>query len=268
MIEVAAGEPWDPVVEPVVADGWSGLASLSGIPGSSGATPIQNVGAYGAEVGDVLLDVTVLDRRTGTTRLLPAADLRLGYRTSVLRGSADAVVLRVRFRLNRRPTPVRYGELATTLGLPAGGAAAPGDIARAAVLTLRRGKGMVIDPADPDTRSVGSFFTNPLLGRRRPRRRGRPDPGSPGRRDPLPPVSRRCADQAVCRLADRAVRLRQGVRPAARRRRDLVQAHPGADQPRRQHRRPAGARPARPGRRRGRLGVRLEPEPILVGVTL
>ena len=98
----------------------------------------------------------------GPRGCLPAADLRLGYRTSVLRGSTAAVVLRVRFRLNRRPTPVRYGELATTLGLPAGGAAAPGDV-RAAVLTLRRGKGMVIDPADPDTRSVGSFFTNPLL---------------------------------------------------------------------------------------------------------
>ncbi len=160
--EVAAGENWDAVVAAFTADGWSGLEMLSGIPGSTGATPIQNVGAYGVETGEVLVDVDVYDRRTRTVRTLTAADLGLGYRTSVLRGSTDLVVLRVRMRLTRRHHAVRYAELAATLGVAPGHTAPPAAV-RDAVLQLRRGKGMVWDAADPDTRSVGSFFTNPLL---------------------------------------------------------------------------------------------------------
>ena len=162
LIDVAAGEPWDEVVHAFVADGWSGLASLSGIPGRTGATPIQNVGAYGTEISAVLVDVTLHDRATGELRRVPATDLHLGYRTSMLRGTDAAVVLRVRLRLTRIPPPVRYAELARMLNVHSGDGAPPAEV-RAAVLELRRGKGMVLDPADPDTRSVGSFFTNPIL---------------------------------------------------------------------------------------------------------
>ena len=162
LIDVAAGEPWDDVVHAFVADGWSGIASLSGIPGRTGATPIQNVGAYGTEISAVLVDVTLHDRATGELRRVPATDLHLGYRTSMLRGTDAAVVLRVRLRLTRTPPPVRYAELARMLNVHSGDGAPPAEV-RAAVLELRRGKGMVLDPADPDTRSVGSFFTNPIL---------------------------------------------------------------------------------------------------------
>ena len=162
LVTVAAGETWDRVTEMFAADGWSGIEMLSGIPGSTGATPIQNVGAYGAEIADVLVDVTVHDRRAGVRRTIAGADLGLGYRSSVLRGRADAVVLSVRLRLSRRHPPIRYGELAATLGVASGHGAPPADV-REAVLALRHRKGMVLDPTDPDTRSVGSFFTNPLL---------------------------------------------------------------------------------------------------------
>jgi len=162
VVTAAAGENWERVVELYTADGWSGLEMLSGIPGSTGATPIQNVGAYGVELSDILVDVDVYDRTTRTVRTIPAADLGLGYRTSVLRGSTDLVVLRVRMRLTRSHHAIRYAELAATLGVAPGHTAPPADV-RQAVLSLRRGKGMVLDPADPDTRSVGSFFTNPLL---------------------------------------------------------------------------------------------------------
>lgn len=162
IVDVAAGEPWDDLVAQVVADGWSGIEFLSGIPGSTGATPIQNVGAYGAEVSDVLLDVTVYHRPSGAVRVIPASELALSYRSSVLRGNSDSVVLRLRLALSHTPAAVRYGELASVLGVAPGQGAPPSEV-RAAVLGLRRGKGMVLDPADPDTRSAGSFFTNPLL---------------------------------------------------------------------------------------------------------
>ncbi len=162
VVAVAAGEDWDGVVARFTDDGWSGLEMLSGIPGSTGATPIQNVGAYGVETSDVLVDVDVYDRTTRTVRTLTAADLGLGYRSSVLRGSTDLVVLTVRMRLTRTHHAIRYAELAGTLGVAPGRTAPPAAV-REAVLSLRRGKGMVLDPSDPDTRSVGSFFTNPLL---------------------------------------------------------------------------------------------------------
>jgi len=169
-VTVAAGEPWDELVGWSVAAGLSGLECLSGIPGLAGATPIQNVGAYGQEVAQTVTSVRVLDRQRAQTVTLTGAQCEFGYRTSALKRAAAGlatgrfVVLDVSFRLRRQPlsAPVRYGELAARLGVGPGGCV-PLEAARAAVLELRRGKGMVLDPADPDTRSAGSFFTNPLV---------------------------------------------------------------------------------------------------------
>ncbi len=165
LLTVEAGEDWDGVVAASVAAGLGGLECLSGIPGRTGATPVQNVGAYGVEISDVLVDVDLYDRAADAVRTrVPAADLGLAYRTSVLKGRADTIVLRARFALRRdgASAPIRYAELARTLGVEPG-ERVPAGRARAAVLELRRGKGMVLDPADHDTWSVGSFFTNPVL---------------------------------------------------------------------------------------------------------
>jgi UDP-N-acetylmuramate dehydrogenase len=165
LLTVEAGEDWDGVVAACVADGLGGLECLSGIPGRTGATPVQNVGAYGVEVADLLVDVDLYDRRADVVREhVPASELCLGYRTSVLKGRDDVVVLRVRFALTgtAESAPVRYGELAAALEATPG-ARVPAATAREAVLELRRGKGMVLDPADHDTWSAGSFFTNPVL---------------------------------------------------------------------------------------------------------
>ena len=170
LLTVEAGEEWDDVVAATVADGLGGLECLSGIPGRTGATPVQNVGAYGVEIADALVDVDLLDRRS-VVRRVPAADLGLAYRTSVLKGRSDAVVLRVRIALpgDALSAPIRYAELARALGV-APGERVPAAVAREAVLGLRRGKGMVLDPADHDTWSAGSFFTNPVLAEAPPRR--------------------------------------------------------------------------------------------------
>ena len=170
LVTAAAGEPWDELVAWSIGAGLSGLECLSGIPGLAGATPIQNVGAYGQEVAQTITSVRVLDRERAATVTLTGAQCAFGYRTSALKRAAAGratgrfVVLEVSFRLHRQPlsAPVRYGELAARLGVGPGGCV-PLDQARAAVLELRRGKGMVLDPADPDTRSAGSFFTNPLV---------------------------------------------------------------------------------------------------------
>lgn len=161
---VAAGESWDAVVAGTIADGLAGIECLSGIPGAAGATPIQNVGAYGQEVADTIVSVRVLDRRTGETAVWPAAACGFVYRDSVFKSHHDHVVLAVSFALERSAQggPLRYGELARTLGVAAG-ERAPAAAVREAVLGLRRGKGMVLDPDDPDTWSAGSFFTNPIL---------------------------------------------------------------------------------------------------------
>ena len=163
-LTVEAGEDWDAVVCRTVEAGLGGLECLSGIPGSVGATPVQNVGAYGVEVGQLLISVDLLDRASGEIRTLGVDELGLGYRTSVLKGSERAVVLRVRFELadGGMSAPIRYTELARVLGVRQG-RQVPADLARAAVLELRRGKGMVLDPDDHDTWSVGSFFTNPIV---------------------------------------------------------------------------------------------------------
>ncbi|MBQ0904011.1 UDP-N-acetylmuramate dehydrogenase [Micromonospora sp. U21] len=165
-VRVEAGEPWDDLVAATVANGWAGLECLSGIPGSTGATPIQNVGAYGQEVAETITGVEVYDRAEDTRQFIPAADCGFAYRGSIFKYRDRMVVLSVDFRLARSPLsgPVRYAELARALGVEVGEQVSLA-AARAAVLRLRAGKGMVLDATDPDTRSVGSFFTNPVLDR-------------------------------------------------------------------------------------------------------
>jgi UDP-N-acetylmuramate dehydrogenase len=163
-LTVAAGEEWDAVVARTVAEGLAGLECLSGIPGLAGATPIQNVGAYGQEVAETITQVRVYDRETGDVRQMPNELCGFAYRTSRFRGSDRFVMLSVTFGLAVQvlSAPVRYAELAAALGVPVGGQVESAE-AREAVIELRQRKGMVIDPADPDTRSVGSFFVNPVL---------------------------------------------------------------------------------------------------------
>ncbi|HET8759336.1 MAG TPA: UDP-N-acetylmuramate dehydrogenase [Solirubrobacteraceae bacterium] len=163
-LEVAAGEDWDALVAGCVADGLQGFECLSGIPGSVGATPIQNVGAYGQEVAETVVAVRVFDRSTGRVEVMSPAECEFGYRTSVFKYHDRRVVLSVTFELREATEsgPLRYAELARALGIEIGGSAPLADV-RDAVLALRRGKGMVIDPADPDSVSAGSFFTNPIL---------------------------------------------------------------------------------------------------------
>jgi UDP-N-acetylmuramate dehydrogenase len=179
-VTVAAGHDWDEFVQECLAAGLSGVECLSGIPGRAGATPIQNVNAYGQDVADTITSVRVYDRLTDQVVVMPAADCGFGYRTSVFKRQAAAagrggalnpasatgrfVILAVTFRLAVSPlsAPVRYGELSRVLGV-ADGDRVPVASARAAVLELRRGKGMVLAEADPDTRSAGSFFTNPVV---------------------------------------------------------------------------------------------------------
>jgi UDP-N-acetylmuramate dehydrogenase len=163
--EVQAGEPWDPFVERCVREELAGVECLSGIPGSVGATPIQNVGAYGQEVSQTITAVRVYDRQTQTTEELAPEECGFSYRSSVFKRIPNRwVVLAVTYVLNEQPhsMPVRYGELARELRVEPGGSAPLSEV-REAVLRLRRRKGMVVDPDDPDSVSAGSFFTNPIL---------------------------------------------------------------------------------------------------------
>ena len=202
LVTAAAGESWDRLAEWSVSEKLAGIECLAGIPGLAGATPIQNVGAYGQEVAATITAVTAYDRATGSTVTLTGRECAFGYRTSVFKrtpwpsAAAPAspakparpspaaagpavpavpagptgrwVVLQVTLALERDPmsVPVRYAQLAAHLGVAAG-ERVPLDVVRAAVLDLRRSKGMVLDPADPDTASAGSFFTNPVLSQAR-----------------------------------------------------------------------------------------------------
>ena len=165
MVTVAAGETWDDLVAQASAAGWVGIEALSGIPGSVGATPIQNVGAYGQEVADTIAQVRVFDRTLKGVRTFAAADCGFGYRHSRFKADpARHVVLSVAYQLPQGDlsAPIAYAELARTLGVEVGQRAPLADV-RNAVLHLRGGKGMVLDPADHDTWSAGSFFTNPIV---------------------------------------------------------------------------------------------------------
>lgn len=172
-LRVTAGLPWDELVARAVGEDWMGLEALSGIPGTVGAAPVQNVGAYGAEVSQSLASVRVYDRERQRTRMLAVGELELGYRTSLLKTSRQSgqwgatgrfVVLETHWqmRMASLSAPIRYTELARTLGVELGERVPSTDV-RAAVLELRRGKGMLLDEADPDTYSAGSFFLNPIV---------------------------------------------------------------------------------------------------------
>ncbi|MEV6850989.1 UDP-N-acetylmuramate dehydrogenase [Actinoplanes sp. NPDC051411] len=164
VVRVAAGEPWDDFVAHAVTEGYSGIECLSGIPGSAGATPIQNVGAYGQEVSHTIVAVHAYDREHDSLRVMSPLECDFAYRKSVFKGNDRFVVLEVDFRLalSGESAPIRYAELARTLGVEPGDRV-PLARAREAVLKLRAGKGMVLDPDDRDTWSVGSFFTNPVV---------------------------------------------------------------------------------------------------------
>ncbi len=166
MVTVAAGENWDEFVAHAVEQDWEGVEALSGIPGSVGATPIQNVGAYGQEVADTIVSVRTWDRREKRVRTIMFTDLGFSYRNSRFKVDPDRfVVLTVAFQLRfagGSSAPVRYAELARWLGVEVGERAPLAEVRRA-VLSLRGGKGMVLDPDDHDTWSAGSFFTNPIL---------------------------------------------------------------------------------------------------------
>lgn len=172
-LRVQAGEPWDELVAHTVTQGWAGIEALSGIPGSCGAAPVQNIGAYGQELSDSLAAVDFLDYETGEVRRMEAAELRLDYRTSALKQGLRGIVLAI--ELDLRDTrneadvlglalsqPIGYGQLASALGVQLGDRVAL-ETVRSTVLDLRAAKGMVLDPTDPDTYSAGSFFTNPIV---------------------------------------------------------------------------------------------------------
>jgi UDP-N-acetylmuramate dehydrogenase len=168
---VEAGEPWDAVVAYAVDNGLAGIEALSGIPGTAGAAPIQNIGAYGQELGDRLVGIDFLDFATGDVQRLAASELGLGYRSSALKSGRLGVVLGIELALapseesagpDRLSQPVAYDQLAAALNVGLG-ARVPLAEVRAAVLALRASKGMVLDAADPDSVSAGSFFTNPIV---------------------------------------------------------------------------------------------------------
>jgi UDP-N-acetylmuramate dehydrogenase len=164
-VTVAAAEPWDSLVATAVEHGWAGIECLSGIPGSTGATPIQNVGAYGQDVSETIIRVEVLDRRSGLVITLTNRECRFGYRSSVFKNHEREryVVLNVTFRLNAGgAASVRYPELRRYLE-ERGESVEDLRAVRDAVIAIRKRKGMVLDPTDPDTRSDGSFFMNPII---------------------------------------------------------------------------------------------------------
>jgi UDP-N-acetylmuramate dehydrogenase len=164
-LTVEAGESWERLVALAAGEGWAGIEALAGIPGTVGATPIQNVGAYGQEVCDSIVQVLVYDRQQRQVQTLTAAQCGFGYRTSLFKQAPGRYVVgavRFRFRRSAVSAPVRYTELAGRLGIEVGSRASTADV-RSAVLDLRAAKGMVLDPDDHDTWSAGSFFTNPVL---------------------------------------------------------------------------------------------------------
>ncbi|MFT3695158.1 MAG: UDP-N-acetylmuramate dehydrogenase [Kofleriaceae bacterium] len=164
IVSAFAGAVWDDFVAEMVADGAAGVEALSGIPGLVGATPMQNVGAYGQEVADTIVFVRAWDRQKHEIVKFEKADCQFAYRSSMFKGSSRWIIFEVRFALpmQTESMPVTYPELAKALGIAVGGTA-PLALVRETVIRLRRGKGMVVDPSDPESRSAGSFFTNPIV---------------------------------------------------------------------------------------------------------
>jgi UDP-N-acetylmuramate dehydrogenase len=163
IVDVAAGETWDALVARAVDEGWGGIECMSGIPGLVGATPIQNVGAYGQEVRETIALVRAYDRTARAFVAMNPRDCQFAYRTSIFRGSERWIVTSVRFVLSlRREGIIRYQELARCLCVPEGGRA-PSRAVREMVIALRRAKGMVLDANDPESSSAGSFFVNPIV---------------------------------------------------------------------------------------------------------
>jgi UDP-N-acetylmuramate dehydrogenase len=162
-VDVAAGEDWDAFVGLAVDEGWQGVACMSGVPGLVGATPIQNVGAYGQEVRETIMGVRVFDRKSGGFVDMSPADCGFDYRSSVFKRTDRWVVTRVTFRFRITGVEdIRYPELSKALTIGEG-ERAPAVRVRETVIALRRGKGMVVDPADPESQSAGSFFVNPVV---------------------------------------------------------------------------------------------------------
>ncbi len=269
-LEVAAGEPWDDVVVRAVDSGWSGVECLAGIPGLTGATPMQNVGAYGQDVAGTVVLVRAYDRRRGQVVTLSAADCGFGYRTSRFKREPGAfVVLAVTYRLplDRRSEPIGYAALAQALGI-ALGERPPLQEVQAAVLELRRARGMVLDPADRDTWSAGSFFMNPVMAaddfaalRARAARRG----AAAGVPPEFPADEGRVKTSAAW-LIERAG-FGRGYGSGAVRvstKHTLALSHRGDGTT---SELVALAREIRSGVR-AEFGVTLEPEPVLVGVSL
>ncbi len=164
VVSASAATVWDDFVAQMVDGGFAGAECLSGIPGLVGATPMQNVGAYGQEVSETIVHVRAWDRQHDGIVSLEPSECAFGYRTSVFRGSDRWIVTSVRFvfRRGELSAPIKYPELAKALGIREG-ERAPLRAVRDTVIALRRTKGMVIDPADPESRSAGSFFTNPIV---------------------------------------------------------------------------------------------------------
>ena len=164
-VTVAAGEIWDDFVAYAVAHEWSGVEAMSGIPGTVGASPVQNVGAYGQDVSQTIARVRAYDRIARETRTFYFDNCRFGYRTSVFKEySPRLVILDVQFqlRLGAQSMPVTHADLARELGIEVGQRSTSTAV-RETVLRLRRSKGMVLDPSDHDTWSAGSFFVNPVV---------------------------------------------------------------------------------------------------------
>ena len=262
IVRAEAGAVWDDVVVAALAHGLGGLECLSGIPGSAGATPVQNVGAYGAEVADTIRRVRLLDRRTGEDRWVAPDELGFGYRTSILKHSEAAIVLEVEFALDAAGAVRRCATANWPTRWAPSRARAP-TRRRCATRCWRcaRGKGMVLDDADHDTWSVGSFFTNPVVTAaefdRIQARVG-------GARAQLPGARRREAGRG---LAGRARRLRQGLSRATARPARLSTKHALAVTNRGAATTAdviALARAVRDGVRTA-FGIELTPEPILIG---
>jgi UDP-N-acetylmuramate dehydrogenase len=258
---VGAGEDWCAFVGYCVAEGLAGVECLIGIPGLAGATPVQNVGAYGQDVSETIVGVTVWDRERRSLLRMAPAECRFAYRDSLFKRNPRYVVTEVAFRLERSrfSRPLRYEELASRLGTDLGEVALLGDTARA-VTELRRAKGMVLEPSAPDSRTVGSFFTNPVLDEAQARALLQIVPEIPrfavkgGTKVPAAWLVERAGFARGYRKGAAAISSKHALALTA------LEGGTAADVL-------DLAREVREGVRQ-RLGVQLEPEPVLVGLHL